>query len=125
MTSDLPKISALPAGHDPSLCPRFHAAIELIGRRWTGAILSILAKSGEVRFSDVQGAIPELSARLLTERLRELEESGIVARHVSSDRPVRVSYSLTDKGVALQPVLDGIGAWAETWADGPGQGDAV
>lgn len=101
-----------------AICPRFHYAVELIGRRWTGAILrSLLA--GATRFSDIASVVPGLSDRLLSERLRELESEGIVTRTVIPAMPVRVEYHLTDKGHALGAVMDEIGAWAETWVDGP------
>lgn len=97
-----------------SICPRFHRAVELIGKRWTGAILRVLL-DGPARFGEIQGRVPDLSDRLLSERLKELEESGIVEREVDDGRPVQVTYSLSRRGAALGPVLDQIGAWAESW----------
>src|SRR5580704_5618139 len=90
----------VPAGPHEGLspfCPRFQFAIELIGRRWVGAILRVLV-SGPARFNEILTAVPELSDRLLTERLRELEEHGIVTRAVSADRPIRVTYALSECG---------------------------
>ncbi|HYO29810.1 MAG TPA: helix-turn-helix domain-containing protein [Thermomicrobiales bacterium] len=95
-------------------CPVFHEAIELIGRRWTGAILRVLL-SGGTRFSDVTTTIPGLSDRLLSERLKQLESEGIVTRTVYPETPVRVEYQLTDKGLALTDVVMAISSWAETW----------
>jgi len=100
--------------HSGRVCDRFHAAIELIGRRWTGAIISSLLK-GATRFCEIREAIPGISDRLLTERLKELEENGIVARDVTASRPPQVSYCLTAKGKALEPALDAVGDWAERW----------
>jgi DNA-binding HxlR family transcriptional regulator len=97
-----------------TLCPRFHYAVELIGRRWTGAILRAML-NGATRFSDITVQVPGLSDRLLSERLRDLEEEGIVQRTVIPERPVRVEYHLTEKGQALESVLDAVGVWAETW----------
>jgi DNA-binding HxlR family transcriptional regulator len=97
-------------------CPRFQFAVELIGRRWVGAILRFLV-SGPARFNEILGAIPGLSDRLLTERLRELEEHGIVARSVMTGRPVRVSYELTVCGRSLESVVTAIGDWSERWVD--------
>lgn len=97
-----------------AVCPRFHEAIELIGRRWTGAILRVL-QDGPARFGAIQERVPDLSDRLLSERLKELEEAGIVDRAVSDERPVGVTYRLTKKGEALEPVLAAIGAWAQRW----------
>jgi DNA-binding HxlR family transcriptional regulator len=96
------------------LCPRYHRAVELIGRRWTGALLRMLL-SGPTRFGDLRSAVPEISDRMLSERLKELEAEGIVVREVSDDTPVRVVYRLTDKGRALEAPLRAIGAWAEEW----------
>lgn len=96
------------------LCPRFHKAVELIGRRWTGAVLQMLM-SGPKRFGDLRAAVPEISDRMLSERLKELEAEGIVDRDVSADTPVRVEYRLTEKGRALEEPLRSIGDWAEEW----------
>ena len=103
-----------PQLHLTAFCPRFHHAVELIGRRWTGAILRALM-SGATRFSDIANAVPGLSDRLLSERLKELEAAGIVVRTVIPSTPVRVEYRLTEKGRALEAVLASITAWAETW----------
>ncbi|MEZ4236316.1 MAG: winged helix-turn-helix transcriptional regulator [Myxococcota bacterium] len=100
-----------------TLCPRYHRAVELIGKRWTGAILRTLL-DGATRFTDIAAQVPELSDRMLSERLKELEAEGIVTREVVPDTPVRVAYHLTDKGRALEPAIDAIAAWAEAWLDG-------
>lgn len=99
-----------------AFCPRFHYAVELIGRRWTGAILRALL-SGATRYSDITNAVPGLSDRLLSERLRELEAEGIVKRTVIPEMPVRIEYHLTDKGESLDEVFRSVAAWAETWVD--------
>src|SRR6188472_447121 len=99
-----------------SFCPKFHKSVELIGRRWTGAILRALL-SGATRYSDISHAIPGLSDRLLSERLRELEAEGIVTRTVIPEMPVRVEYHLTEKGESLETVLAAISTWAEMWVD--------
>jgi DNA-binding HxlR family transcriptional regulator len=101
-----------------AICPRFHYAVELIGRRWTGAILRALL-NGATRYSDITSAVPGLSDRLLSERLRELEAEGIVSRTVIPEMPVRIEYHLTDKGESLDSVLSSISAWAETWIEAP------
>jgi DNA-binding HxlR family transcriptional regulator len=99
-----------------NFCPRFHYAVELLGRRWIGAIIFVLM-GGPRRFNELLGAVPGLSDRLLTERLRELEREGIVARTVHDERPVRVTYALTESGESLGPILDQIAHWAERWVD--------
>jgi DNA-binding HxlR family transcriptional regulator len=97
-----------------ALCPRFHKAIELIGGRWTGPILQLLM-GGPARFAELREAIPNISDRMLSERLRELEQEGLVSRHVLPDPPVRVEYDLTEKGKELHASLAAIGKWAERW----------
>jgi DNA-binding HxlR family transcriptional regulator len=103
---------------DAVLCPRFHRAVELIGRRWTGALLRMLM-DGRRRFGDLKHAVPEISDRMLSERLRELEAEEIVRRIVTPDTPVRIEYELTDKGRALDAPLRAIGSWAEEWIGPP------
>jgi len=93
------------------VCPHFHAAIELIGKRWTGAI--VCALTGQpLRFGELTKAVPGLSDRLLSRRLRELEEEGLVEREVEPGSPVRVTYSLTEAGAGLQPAIAELKAWA-------------
>ncbi|MCY0865712.1 MAG: helix-turn-helix domain-containing protein [Sulfobacillus sp.] len=99
---------------DIDLCPRFEAAVGLIGKRWTGLIVEVLLKR-PLRFSEISQAIPQLSDRMLAERLKELEAAGIVERHVYPDTPVRVEYSLTAKGRDLAPVMDALHQWANRW----------
>ena len=95
-------------------CPRFHHAVELIGRRWTGAIIRCMLV-GPQCFNELMAAVPGMSDRLLTERLRELESEGLVRRTVLEGPPVRVSYSLTESGENLEPVIQALGKWAERW----------
>ena len=102
------------AGVSVAFCPRFHHAVELIGRRWTGAIVRVML-CGVTQFSGLREAVPGLSDRMLSERLKELEAEGIVTRTVIPEMPVRIVYVLTDKGHALSDVMDAIGAWAEHW----------
>ncbi len=106
---------------DGAFCPVFHAAIELIGKRWTGAIVRAIA-SGVTRFSDLSAVIPELSDRMLSERLKELEAAGLVVRTVLPTTPVRVEYRLLPKGEALMPVFAAISQWAAEWYGDPGAG---
>lgn len=96
------------------VCSRFHRAIELIGSRWTGAILQTLLQ-GKTRYAAIKGAIPDITDRMLSERLRSLESEGLVTRGVIPETPVRVEYELTKKGRELQNALVEIGHWAERW----------
>ncbi|HMG69844.1 MAG TPA: winged helix-turn-helix transcriptional regulator [Gemmatimonadaceae bacterium] len=98
----------------PHVCARFHRAIELIGSRWTGAILQTLLQ-GKTRYAAIRGAIPDITDRMLSERLRSLEGEELVIRVVTPESPVRVEYELTPKGSELQKALGEIGAWAERW----------
>ena len=103
-----------PSGRPAHVCPDFHAAIELIGRRWAGAILWALAERPHY-FAELTSSVPGLSDRLLSRRLRELEAAGLVERSVHDGTPARVSYALTEKGRALEPVLGELKDWARRW----------
>ncbi|MDQ6819826.1 MAG: helix-turn-helix transcriptional regulator [Actinomycetota bacterium] len=95
-------------------CPLYHEAVELVGRRWTGAILRVLM-DGPLRFSEIAQAVPELSDRLLSERMKQLEARGIVSRTVHPGPPVRVEYSLSRMGRELEPALSELEHWANRW----------
>lgn len=92
----------------------FHQAVELIGKRWTGAILWALCERDHY-FAELTQVIPGLSDRLLSRRLRELEREGLVERCVHTGTPARVSYALTEKGSALRPAIRELRAWAQRW----------
>ncbi len=92
-------------------CSRYHQAVELVGKRWSGAILLVLM-DGPSRFCEITQLVPDLSDRLLSERLKELEAAGIVERCVEPDGPVRVEYALTAKGRALEPALRELQRWS-------------
>ena len=112
-----PAAARAPASQRPQpkeVCPHFHAAIELIGKRWSGAILGALA-DGPLRFAELIRCVPGLSDRLLSERLRELESNGLVERFVEEEAPVKVVYSLTEQGAELAPILFDLRAWANEW----------
>src|SRR5918912_4438290 len=91
-------------------CGLYHRAVELIGKRWTGAIVLVLL-DGPLHFSGIRQLVPELSDRLLSERLKELEGEGVVERRVLDGSPVRVEYSLTAKGHALEPAIRALKQW--------------
>jgi DNA-binding HxlR family transcriptional regulator len=100
-----------PAAH---CCPLYHEAVELVGRRWTGAILRVLMDR-PLRFSEICQAVPELSDRLLSERMKELERRGMVERRVISGPPLRVEYELSRMGKELEPALAELQRWANRW----------
>jgi DNA-binding HxlR family transcriptional regulator len=102
------------ARNDGELCPRYQRAIDIIGKRWTGLILRVLL-AGPRRFSQIEAVVGGLSARMLSERLKELEACGIVERHVYPQTPVRIEYVLTEKGRGLQRALDELQRWADRW----------
>ena len=104
--------------HNSNFCPDFHRAVELIGRRWSGAIVRELL-GGASRFTDLHDAIPDISERMLCARLRELESEGVLTRETHAEPPARVEYQLTEKGRALQSVVAAIGEWADRWLDCP------
>ena len=103
--------------HAPELCTRFHRASELIGRRWTGAIIFVLMESPRCRFATLRKEIHDITDRMLSERLFELEQEGIVERTVIPESPVRVEYALTKKGRELAAAVDAIGDWAKKWIE--------
>jgi DNA-binding HxlR family transcriptional regulator len=107
-----------PAAVEPApcteVCPQFHEAIELIGKRWTGAIVCALTER-PMRFGELGKVVPGLSDRLLSQRLRELEDEGLVEREVEAGTPVRVTYSLTEVGQDLSPAIGELKAWARRW----------
>jgi len=106
------------------VCARFHAAIELLGARWSGAVLRSLF-TGSHRFADIRAAIPGVSDVMLTRRLRELEDAGLIRRQVIPASPVHVEYHLTEMGRDAEPVLDAVIAWSHRWIPiQPGGDDA-
>jgi DNA-binding HxlR family transcriptional regulator len=101
-------------------CGLYHRAVELIGKRWTGAIVLVLL-DGPLHFSGIRQLVPELSDRLLSERLKELEAEGVVERRVLDGSPVRVEYSLTAKGHALEPAIRALKQWGREWLGAGGE----
>src|SRR5258707_15505943 len=112
----LEAVMGQPSAHTPALCARFHRASELIGRRWTGAIIFVLLKR-HCRFATLRDAIPDITDRMLSERLQELEQEGILERTVVPETPGRVEYALTRKGRELSVAFDAIGQWAHKSVD--------
>jgi DNA-binding HxlR family transcriptional regulator len=98
-----------------SCCPVLHDAIELIGKRWTGAIIVVLLEGGAMRFTEIAQSIPQLSDRLLSERMKELEARGLVERRVLPEAPARVEYELTTAGKELASPLKELKAWSHRW----------
>ncbi|MEX1140834.1 MAG: helix-turn-helix domain-containing protein [Thermoleophilaceae bacterium] len=100
-----------PQGERSPCCALYHHAVELVGKRWSGAILLVLF-DGPLRFSEIRQLVPDVSDRLLSERLKELEGEGVVERRVYEESPIRVEYELTEKGKALEPALSALKSWS-------------
>lgn len=101
-----------------SFCPYFQKAVELVGRRWSGTILRALLVR-PLRFSEITIAVPQISDRALSLRLKELEREELVTRRVEASQPVSVRYELTDKGRDLEAVIAAIERWAHDWIAEP------
>ncbi|GGK71196.1 HxlR family transcriptional regulator [Sphaerisporangium melleum] len=100
------------------VCARYHIAVELIGARWSGAILRVLF-TGHHRYAQIREAVPGLSDTMLASRLRTLETEGLVERVVLPSSPVQVEYHLTEKGQDLAPVIDALRTWSHKWIPDP------
>ncbi len=96
-----------------SLCPLYEKATEFLGTRWNLMIIKQLL-SGPQRFGEIQTALP-ISGRLLSERLKYMEKEDLVTRQIFPEVPVRVEYTLTEKGRALAPIMMEIGKWSQDW----------
>lgn len=95
------------------ICPRFEKAMSILGQRWTGLVIYQLL-NGPKRFCTIESSIG-ISGRVLSERLKDLENQGIVKREVFPETPVRIEYSLTEKGKSLEPLMKNIENWSQTW----------
>lgn len=95
-------------------CPKYEVAVEVLGKRWTGLIIRTLL-AGPKRFGEIRAQVPDLSDRLLSERLKELEDHQIVERTIHTGRPVVVVYDLTAKGRDMESVVDAMQSWADRW----------
>ncbi|MFD1899775.1 winged helix-turn-helix transcriptional regulator [Enterococcus termitis] len=98
-----------------SLCPKFEKAFAILGKKWNGLIIDVLLENGPQRFGELRQKIPELSDRVLVERLKELEGEGVISKAVRCDESSRLEYFLTDKGKDLQQAMEQIQQWAEKW----------
>jgi DNA-binding HxlR family transcriptional regulator len=101
--------------YDPDNCP-FTATWRVIGGKWKGVIWWRLS-GGVGRFGELQRAIPQVSRKMLTQHLREMESDGVVARSVYPQVPPRVEYSLTEYGRSLAPIIGAICEWGQGHLD--------
>ncbi|KAB2493655.1 winged helix-turn-helix transcriptional regulator [Priestia endophytica] len=97
------------------ICPRFEKAMSILSQRWTGLVIYQLL-TGPQRFCHIESSIG-ISGRVLSERLKDLEHEGIVKREVFPETPVRIEYSLTEKGAALEPLMNEIEKWSQNWLE--------
>ena len=102
--------------YSEKLCIQYQYAVEILSRRWTSLILKVLLEK-PYRFSELAELLSVVSDRVLSERLKELEQAGIVGRRVYPDTPIRVEYSLTEKGRALGPAIKAIEDWSYQWVN--------
>lgn len=121
--ADEPAVKPTPLDQRSPCCALYHHAVELVGKRWSGAILLVLL-DGRLRFSEIRQLVPDVSDRLLSERLKELEGEGVVERLVFDETPVRVEYRLTAKGEALGPALEALKQWSHDHCDGQRPADS-
>lgn len=98
------------------MCPRFERAVDLLSKRWVALIVFVLIP-GPRRFGEIEGCLSNLSGKVLSDRLKEMENEGIIERKVYPEMPVRIEYSLTDKGQALAPILGEISNWSSDWIE--------
>ena len=89
-------------------------ALDVIGGKWTTLVLRDLL-TGTKRFGELRASLGSISPKTLTERLRDLEEHGVVSRTIHPEIPPRVEYSLTEKGLALAPVIEAMAQWGAHW----------
>lgn len=96
-------------------CP-VGAAVSEIGGKWKPLILWAL-KDGKLRFNEINKGIPNITQRMLTKQLRELEEDKLVNRKVYAEVPPKVEYSLTEKGESVMPILESLCDWGEKYCE--------
>ncbi|KUP23063.1 helix-turn-helix domain-containing protein [Paenibacillus sp. DMB5] len=98
------------------MCPRFEKAVDVLSKRWVALIVFVLMQ-GPRRFGEIEGCLSNLSGKVLSDRLKEMENEGIIQRTVYPEMPVRIEYSLTAKGNALAPILGEINSWSSEWIE--------
>jgi DNA-binding HxlR family transcriptional regulator len=110
-------VTSVPGSRDwLPYCPFYAVASDILSRRWAAAILRVLV-TGPARFGEISSAIPHMTDRLLSQRLKDLEAAGLVERTLGEGRPARIQYQLTEKGIELGAVLLELNRWALKWVD--------
>lgn len=98
---------------EPTICPRFEKAVSLLSQKWTALVIYQLL-TGTQHFSEIQSAIG-ISGKVLSDRLKDLEQEGIIKREVLPTTPVTIEYSLTEKGRSLEAIIREIEEWSQCW----------
>ena len=106
------------------------ATLRIIDGKWKGVVLYHLFESGVLRFNEIRRLVPNVTQRMLTNQLRELERDGLIARKVYPEVPPKVEYTLTGQGKTLEPIVMALKAWGDAYCDlGPkackGHGTAI
>ncbi|WP_086941806.1 MULTISPECIES: winged helix-turn-helix transcriptional regulator [Trichococcus] len=96
------------------ICPKFEKTFSILGKKWTGLIIEVLM-DGDKRFKELAAQIPNVSDRVLVERLKELEDEKIVVRTENPAAAIKVMYGLSEKGKALNSVMQEIQTWSDAW----------
>ncbi|RDW20288.1 MarR family transcriptional regulator [Oceanobacillus arenosus] len=99
----------------PTICPKFEKAISLLSQKWTTLVIYQLLL-GTHRFSEIQSSIG-VSGKVLSNRLKDLENLEIVKREVIPETPVIIEYSLTEKGRSMEPIIRDIEKWSQLWVN--------
>lgn len=99
-------------------CPMYRI-IEKLGKKWMLLILRAFTEHKRLRFSEIEAALPEINARILSERLSEMESEGLIVRVVEDAKPVACYYEITEKGLDLRSIFSGVVAWANKWEHCP------
>jgi DNA-binding HxlR family transcriptional regulator len=101
-------------------CSYTEEVFGLLGKRWTGLLIDLLLQRS-ARFNELHAALPALSKRVLSERLTELQNVGLVERDVDPGPPITATYRLTERGRALGPAMDSLRVWAGAPVDDQGR----
>ena len=99
---------------DSTICDKFAATFNILGRKWNGLIIEVLLNEGPSRFKDLSRAVPTCSDRVMVERLKEMEEAQIVERRTYEDSSL-IEYILTERGESMRPMMEAIHTWSDEW----------
>ena len=98
-----------------SCCCPIYKNMEALSKKWVWHILRVIAEGKTVRFTEVKDALPDINSRILSERLSDLEEEGMIERSVKETKPIVIEYAITEKGKDFKGVLDAFCSWAKKW----------